>query len=301
MNTDLYQTVTDKIIAALEAGALPWQFPWNREPGGATPANLSTGRAYRGINTLLLNLAAMSEGYCRYRWLTYQQARSLGAHVRRGETGTPIVFFKLLEVESARRSCTANHAPAAKIVPLLRSFTVFNADQVDNLPPALAAPISAPDWNPVEEAERLLAHSEAIIRHGGDQAFYRPSDDVIQLPARSAFPKAEGYYGVALHELTHWTAHSSRCNRPMQGRQHLTAYAFEELIAEMGAAFLCGHCGINAELQHAGYIGHWLQALRNDKRLVFTAASMAQKAADFVLSTAGATPYPQPAAMPCAA
>ena len=299
--TDLYQSITERIIRALESGAIPWQFPWEREPGGAAPANLSTGRAYRGINTLLLNLAAMREGYCRNRWLTYQQARSVGAHVRRGETGTSIVFFKLLEVDGAGRSCAANNAPTTKMVPLLRSFTVFNADQVENLPPALMAPEPAPDWSPVEQAERLLAGSGAAIRHGGDQAFYRPSDDVIQLPARHAFPKAEGYYGVALHELTHWTAHPTRCNRPMQGRQHLTAYAFEELVAEMGSAFLCGHCGLNAELQHAGYIAHWLQALRHDKRLVFTAASMAQKAADFVLDTADVTPCTQAATIPSAA
>ena len=297
MNTDLYQTVTDKIIAALEAGALPWQCPWNREPGGATPANLSTGRLYRGINTLLLNMTAMHEGYRRNRWLTYQQARMLGAHVRRGETGTPIVFFKMLEVDETGRFCAANDTPAAKVVPMLRSFTVFNADQIEELPPPLAQSEPAPDWNPVEEAERLLAASGAVIRHGGDQAFYRPSDDVIQLPLRNAFPQANGYYGVALHELTHWTAHTSRCNRPLQSRQHLTAYAFEELIAEMGAAFLCGHCGIDAELQHAGYIAHWLEALRHDKRLVFTAASQAQKAADFVLGTEVSAPTPQTTAL----
>ena len=180
---------------------------------------------------------------------------------------------------------------------MLRSFTVFNADQIEDLPPALAQPEPAPDWSPVEEAERLLVASGAVIRHGGDQAFYRPSDDVIQLPLRSAFPQATGYYGVALHELTHWTGHATRCNRPMQSRQHLTAYGFEELVAEMGAAFLCGHCGIDAELQHAGYIAHWLEALRHDKRLVFTAASMAQKAADFVLGTSEAAPCPQAMAM----
>ena len=295
--TDLYQSITERIIRALESGAIPWQFPWKREPGGAMPANLSTGRLYRGINTLLLNMTAMHEGYQRNRWLTYQQARMLGAHVRRGETGTPIVFFKMLEVDETGRSCAANDAPAAKVVPMLRSFTVFNADQIEDLPPALAQPEPAPDWSPVEEAERLLVASGAVIRHGGDQAFYRPSDDVIQLPLRSAFPQATGYYGVALHELTHWTGHATRCNRPMQSRQHLTAYGFEELVAEMGAAFLCGHCGIDAELQHAGYIAHWLEALRHDKRLVFTAASMAQKAADFVLGTSEAAPCPQAMAM----
>ena len=118
--TDLYQSITERIIRALESGAIPWQFPWKREPGGAMPANLSTGRLYRGINTLLLNMTATYEGYRRNRWLTYQQARMLGAHVRRGETGTPIVFFKMLEVDEAGRSCAANDTPAAKVVPMLR-------------------------------------------------------------------------------------------------------------------------------------------------------------------------------------
>lgn len=294
MNTDLYQAVTDKIIAVLEAGTPPWLCPWRRQPGGNMPANLSTGRPYRGINTLLLNMTALQEGYSCNRWLTFQQARALGANIRRGASGTPVVFFKLMEFdESGRLLMAANESPAAKVVPLLRAFTVFNVDQIERLPAALVAPVAPEAWNPVEEAERLLTASKAVIRHGGSGAFYRPADDLIQLPPRSAFPTVEGFYGTALHELTHWTGHASRCNRPMQGRQHITAYAFEELVAEMGAAFLCAHCGLANELQHASYVASWLQALRNDKRLVFAAASLAQKAADFVLQAEAASPAPQ--------
>ncbi len=281
---DLYQSVTDQIIAALEAGTPPWVCPWTRGPGDAIPANLATARPYRGINTLLLNMQAAARGYARNRWLTFQQARALGACVRKGETGTGIVFFKMLERDDSRPRPAANDEPVRRVIPLLRSFTVFNAAQVEGLPEALtAAPVPAEDWTPIQAAEELLARSGAVIRHGGDQAFYRPSEDVIQLPAQAQFPSASHYYNVALHELTHWTAHPARCSRTLSSRLHLTGYAFEELVAEMGAAFLSSHCGLPGELQHASYIAHWLEALRNDKRLVFTAASLAQKAADFLL------------------
>ena len=297
--SDLYQTVTAQIIAALEAGTAPWVCPWAHSGGSAAPANLSTGRAYRGINTLLLNMQAMAHGYAVNRWLTFQQARALGGHVRRGENGTHIVFFKMLDVDDARGAHhAANDEPARKVIPLLRSFNVFNAAQVEDLPEALTAvPPPPEDWTPVSAAEELLARSGAVIRHGGDRAFYRPSDDVIQLPAQAQFPNASHYYNVALHELTHWTGHPDRCNRPLMGRLHLEAYAFEELVAEMGSAFLSSHCGLPGELHHASYIANWLEALRNDKRLVFTAASLAQKAADFLLPPQATSPNPQAAAL----
>lgn len=298
---DLYQSVTDQIVAALEAGTPPWVCPWARNPADALPANLATARAYRGINTILLNMQAMSHGYARNRWLTFQQARALGAHVRSGETGTGIVFFKLLERDgdSAR---SANDEPARKVIPLLRSFTVFNAAQVDDLPEGLAAaPVPDAAWSPVEAAEALLARSGAAIRHGGDQAFYRPSDDVIQLPLPGVFPQASRYYNTALHELTHSTGHASRCNRPLQGRQHIEAYAFEELVAELGSAFLSAHCGLPSELQHASYVEHWLKALKSDKRLIFSAASLAQKAADYLLPPRATAPNPQASAVPALA
>ena len=298
---DLYQVVTNQIITALEAGTPPWVCPWSRTPGNAMPANLATSRAYRGINTILLNMQAMSHGYAVNRWLTFQQARALGACVRKGESGTGIVFFKMLE-RDADSSRSANDEPARRVIPLLRSFTVFNAAQIEGLPEGLVAPDSTPDgWSPVAAVEELLARSGVTIRHGGDQAFYRPSDDVIQLPSPAVFPEASRYYNVALHELTHATGHPSRCNRVLAGRQHITAYAFEELVAEMGSAFLSSHCGLPGELQHASYIAHWLQALKSDKRLIFTAASMAQKAADYLLPPQATAPNPQASAIPALA
>ena len=280
---DIYQSVTDQIIAALEAGTPPWVCPWTRDPGDAMPANLATARPYRGINTILLNMQAMAHGYARNRWLTFQQARALGACVRKGESGTGIVFFKMLERDDNSTRSAANDEPARRVIPLLRSFTVFNAAQVEGLPAALTVAATPVDgWSPIQAAEEILARSEAEIRHGGDHAFYRLSDDVIQLPAQAQFPCASHYYNVALHELTHSTAHPDRCKRTLSSRAHLTAYAFEELVAEMGAAFLSSYCGLPGELQHASYIAYWLEALRTDKRLIFTAASLAQKAADYL-------------------
>ena len=285
---DLYQSVTNQIIAALEAGTQPWVCPWQAGAGDLAPANLASGRPYRGINVLLLNLRAISCGYGVNRWMTFQQACSLGAAVRKGEHGTPIVFFKMHEFGTGDAQVAPATYPSKgedrKVIPLLRSFTVFNAAQIDGLPEALQpAPQAAPDWNACDTAELILNASQAQIRHGGSRAFYAPSLDVIQLPERSAFANATDYYGTALHELTHWTGHPDRCNRVLTSRVHIEAYAFEELVAEMGSAFLANYCGLPGQLQHASYIDSWLQALRSDKRLIFTAASQAQKAADYLL------------------
>lgn len=288
---DIYQSVTNQIIAALEAGTQPWVCPWQAGAGDMAPANLASGRPYRGINVLLLNLRAMIGGYSLNRWMTFQQARSLGASVRMGEQGTPIVFFKMHEVGTGDAHATySSRGEDRKVIPLLRSFTVFNAAQIDGLPEVLQpAPQAAPDWNACEVAELILTASQAQIRHGGARAFYAPALDVIQLPERSAFANATDYYGTALHELTHWTGHPERCNRVMSSRAHIEAYAFEELVAEMGSAFLGNYCGLPGQLQHASYIDSWLQALRSDKRLIFTAASQAQKAADYLLPELPAT------------
>ena len=280
---DLYASVTDQIITALEAGTPPWVCPWARGQSRALPANLASKRPYRGINVLLLNMQQMAHGYPLNRWLTFQQARSLSGCVRKGETGTQIVFFKMLERDGPA-PIAANDAPGRKVIPLIRSFTVFNAAQIDGLPRVmLEVPVPPEGWTSVGAADEVLVRSGADIRHGGDRAFYRPADDIIQLPYQAQFPQASSYYATALHELTHWTGTPERCNRELRSRQHIEAYAFEELVAEMGAAFLSNHCGLAGELQHASYIANWLESLRNDKRLIFTAASLAQKAADYLL------------------
>jgi antirestriction protein ArdC len=282
--TDIYQSITDQIVAALEAGTPPWVCPWQGSDADMAPANLFTRRPYRGVNVLLLNMQTMLRGYSSNRWLTYQQARDLGAQVRKGETGTSIVFFKMHELGPAGSAPPPPDAER-RVVPLLRTFTVFNAAQIDGLPAALVEPVAEPCsvWDASSAADRILDDSGARIRHGGARAFYLVSEDLIQLPPHSAFANAGDYYATALHELTHWTGHPDRCNRLLGRRHGIDAYAFEELIAEMGAAFLTNHCRLPGKLQHASYIASWLAALRNDKRLIFSAASQAQKAADYLL------------------
>lgn len=160
---------------------------------------------------------------------------------------------------------------STKVVPLLRSFIVFNTAQIDALPERLQRRAPIP-WNPCDEAETLIAASGATLRHGDDRACYVPSEDAIQLPTQSWFPDAESYYATALHELTHWSGSANRCNRPLGMRHGIEAYTFEELVAEMGSAFLSAHCGLTARIEHASYVESWLRALRQDKRLIFFAA-----------------------------
>ena len=190
---DIYQSVTNQIITALEAGTSPWVCPWQAGSGDLAPANLSSGRPYRGINVLLLNLRARSSGYTANRWITFQQARGLGACVRKGEEGTPVVFFKMLERDGAMPAA-ANDQPGRKVIPLLRTFTVFNAAQIDGLPEALLPKLSAPNyWDSCGVADLILQASQADLRHGGSRAFYSPSQDFIQMPERASFDSADAY------------------------------------------------------------------------------------------------------------
>lgn len=270
MNKDIYQTITDQIIAALEQGAAPWVKPWST---AGLPRNAVSGREYSGINTILL---AMSP-YGSPLWLTYNQAKAAGGQVRKGERGTGIVLFKPFNVTDVN-----NPIAPEKSIPLLRSFTVFNVQQIDNLPEKFLL-VNKPQLESFEyneEAEMYLG--KAIIEHGKSKACFIPSADVIYMPSKFDFKSESDYYATGLHELTHWTGHKSRLARDFSGRFGDGAYAFEELIAELGAAFLCGHCGIDGQLQHANYIQSWLKVLKNDKRAIFTAAAAARKASEFV-------------------
>lgn len=290
---DLYQAVTDRIIASLEQGTPPWHCPWSDH--SPLPSNLATGKPYRGINILMLATEASHRGYGDSRWLTFKQASDVGARVKQGEHGTPIVFWKLREVATeAPHSSEPAEASGddPKVIPLLRNYTVFNTSQLEFLPDRFTLR-SPPAWQPIGESEQLLYETGAVIRHGGNRAFYRPTDDIIQMPPPAWFPQPDDYYAVALHEVTHWTGHPRRLNRVLGRRQGIDAYALEELIAEMGAAFLCAYCGLPARLEHASYIDSWLDALRRDKRLIFVAAGLAQRAADYVLGIDLSTPTPE--------
>jgi len=272
MKRDLHAEVTAKILAALEAGTAPWVKPWssNGQPAeAALPYNYLTKRPYRGINVALL----WCSGYASSAWMTYRQAQSIGAHVRKGERGSMIVFYKPFKI----REVNADGKRVERSIPLLRAFTVFNIAQIDGLPEqTIAAPVASNF--PAADAALNQAH----ISHGGDVACYSPALDGIRMPQKAQFRSESDYYATGLHELTHWTGNEKRCAREFGKRFGDSAYAREELVAEMGAAFLCAQFGIEGKLQHAEYIGNWIQVLTNDKRAVLVAASAAQKAVDFI-------------------
>jgi len=271
MSRDVYQEITDRVIAQLEAGVTPWIKPWQAGAVGSAfgvPTNYVTGRAYRGVNVLLL----MCSGYPDQRWLTFNQVVAAGGSVK-GEHGTQVVLFKPYEVRDAKRD-----DGATKMIPLIRSFTVFNIAQVKGLE---VAPVAEPATITYTEAASLLAQAKVV--HGGARACYIPSVDRIHLPELVAFESEAAYWGTALHELTHWSGHDSRLNRLEKlARYGDDSYAREELVAELGAAFLCAQVGIGYASRHADYIGHWLKVLKGDKKAIVNAASLAQAACDFI-------------------
>jgi antirestriction protein ArdC len=274
---DFYQNVTDRIVAAIEAGTPPWVRPWS--VSDQRPKNAATNRLYRGINSLLLGLEAQAHGYTSSAWLTYRQAAALKAQVRGGERGTSVVLYKLHEVDDAKAE------GEKRVIPLLRSFTVFNVAQIDGLPQPTQPTRPTLAWDSHLEAELVLSSSGAEIHHGGEHAYYHRGQDVIHLPPCRSFAERGAYYAVALHELVHWAGHPTRCNRDLSGRFGNDSYAVEELVAELGSAFLCAHCRIDGRLQHAAYLHSWLQVLKSDKRAIFTASAKAQQAADYVLGS----------------
>jgi len=266
---DIYQQITDKIITALEAGTAPWVKPWAKL---GAPRNAITMREYSGINTVLLAMAEFSSN----QWLTYNQAKDAGGQVRKGEKGTTVVFFKPLNIKDK------NSEEADKIIPLLKTFTVFNTQQIDSLPEKFSQAISPQisEFEDNEAAELML--SQAEIRYGSNRACFIPSRDEIHLPTKTEFKSISDFYATALHELTHWTGHTNRLARDFNGRFGDASYAFEELVAELGAAFLCAHCGVDGQMQHSSYIASWLKVLKNDKKAIFTAAAAARRSTEFV-------------------
>ena len=287
-----YEVVTQRIIDQLETGTLPWAKPW----AVGQPANLVTRRPYRGINSLLLGTMPYGSPY----WLTYRQAKELVGHVRKGEHGTPVVFWKVITITREPGDGAEDAAEVQdRHIPFLRYYTVFNVEQCDGI----QAPATArPAFNPIAEAERIAAGmpNPPALQHGGPIACYRPSLDVVQMPTREAFDNPQAYYSTLFHELTHSSGHQKRLDRAtLTDLQPFgsTNYSKEELVAELGAAFLCAQAGIeNATVNRSTfYIAGWLQALQDDRRMVITAAAQAQKAADYILGRmAESTATPQP-------
>lgn len=283
-NRDLYAEITSTITADLEAGTLPWVRPWGqgRAPALALPSNYATGRTYSGINILLLWRAVIEHGFATHTWLTYKQAEALGAHVRRAERGTTIVYAdRFTPAAERQRASKAGDLPGT--VPFLKAFTVFNADQIDGLPAPL--PSSPPlDDARIEPVVRDLIQASGLdFRIGGHDAFYDRVWDYVQVPPAAAFPQPVNWHRTALHEMAHATGHINRLNRDMTGAFGSDLYACEELVAELAAAFCCAALGIVPTVRHADYLASWLKVIRADKRAIIRAASKAAKAADWLL------------------
>jgi antirestriction protein ArdC len=277
---DIYQSVTDSIIQAIEAGAGEWRMPWHR-PGGVQPINVSSRKFYRGINTLALWVSSEINGFGSSVWGTYKQWREIGAQVQAGSRGTQIVFWKTLNPgESEGEENAQGDRDKPRFVA--RGFTVFNSAQVDGFDHEPVHCLS--EIERVNVIDEFVAATGARIEHGGGRAYYAPQPDRIQMPPLNYFEDVIPYYGTLLHELTHWSGAKHRLDRTFGDRFGDQAYAFEELVAELGAAYLCSSLGITVEVRrdHAQYIESWLKVLKHDKRAIFTAASLAQKATDFL-------------------
>jgi len=281
----LYDQVTDRIIAELEEGRLPWVQPWDRAGASAgLPRNAGTGRCYSGINVLILWSAVTGAGYGSQAWLTYKQAEALVGHVRKGEQGETVCYAdRFTPKTEAERAAT--DGDAARQVAFLKRFTVFNVDQCEGLPemlPGIVAPL--PEREIIPHAEVLIDATGADVRIGGDRAFYAPDPDFVQMPQPQLYRVPIDFYRTAFHELGHWTGHASRLGRDQSGRFGDAFYAREELVAEMTSAFVCAELSISPSVRHADYIGSWLDVLREGNRAIFRAASAASKAADFLLA-----------------
>ena len=287
---DINQAVTDRIVSAIEAGTAPWLKPWTSNGPTGRPLR-STGEAYNGVNVLTLWLDSQEKGFSSSYWFGFQTALKIGACVRKGEKGSAIVYAnKMVKTETS----PTTGEEQTRAIPFLKQSYVFNAEQIEGLPEhfyqaAQPADRHAPAAR-ISRLDDLFRHTGADIRHGGGRAYYRIDRDFLQMPEYEDFQSGESYYATLAHELTHWTRHPTRLDRDM-GRKAWgdSGYAMEELVAEMGAAFLCADLGITPEVRedHASYIASWLKVLRDDKKAIFTAAAHAQRAADFLLQRAG--------------
>src|SRR5215472_2905356 len=282
---DVYQRVTSSIITAIEAGIGEYRMPWIvRQDKGFSPVSVGSAKPYRGVNTIVLWAQAQTHGYGSALWGTYQQWQSLGGHVRKGEHGSPVVYWGTYERQTDDENDETRRGLFAK------GYTVFNLEQVDGckLPKRFAPKLSHHER--IAHAEEFFAKAGVKVRDGGNRAYYRPdTPEAVYMPGFEQFPDRVDYYSVLAHETTHWTSHSSRCDRELGKRFGDDAYAIEELIAELGSAFTMARLELELTPRedHAKYIGSWLRVLKADKRAIFTAASKAQQAADYLMAQSG--------------
>lgn len=273
----IYSKVTESIVASLEQGARPWSSRWS----SMRPVR-HDGTPYNGINVVMLWSAAAQAGYANPRWMTYKQAQALGGQVRGGEHGSLVVYAD----RAVRKETDADGNESEHAFSFLKSYTVFNVEQIDRLPERFALNSDVPRHltERLESAQRFFVNTGAKVVHEGDRAYYRPADDSIHLPHPIAFRDAEAYISTKAHEFIHWTGSKSRLDRNLSGRFGDHAYALEELTAELGAAFLCAELGVSSEPRedHASYLQSWIGALKADARAIFTVASLSQKACEYL-------------------
>jgi antirestriction protein ArdC len=283
---DVYSRITDKIIADLAQGVRPWMRPWNAEhaAGRITRPLRHNGIPYKGINVVMLWSASVTKGYACPLWLTFKQALDLGGNVKKGETGELVVYADRI----SRTETNDKGEETEREIPFLKGYIVFNAEQCEGLPAHYTAKAEPPALTPlqrIEAADRFFAATDAQIRHGGTRAYYAEGPDYVQMPPFETFKDAESYAATLAHECVHWTKHDKRLARDMGRVRHGDeGYAREELVAELGAAFLCADLGITPEVRpdHAAYIASWLTVLKGDKRFIFTASGHAQRAVDYL-------------------
>ncbi len=277
---DPMQEFADRIVSELEKGVKPWVRPWDPDKAGGpqAPFNPVTGKHYHGVNVLILGMDLRAFESGDPRWMTYQQAQEKKWHVRKGERSTTIFFAKPLEIDDEETE------DSRKTIKILKHYAVFHASQIDGIPAYKAPTVEEAPWTRPEAAEIIMKNSGAVIRIGGDRAFYSPATDHIQLPPDNAFRGPSDLATTALHELGHWTGHKSRLNRNLENRFGSAAYAMEELRAEMASAFVASVLGIPTDIpQHASYLASWIKPLKDDKREIFRAAADAQRIADMEL------------------
>lgn len=275
---DIYQEITNQIISDLEKGLPVWEKPWEKGFMGF-PENTFYKSFYSGVNTLILWLRQSQTGFETSQWMTFLQVKKLGGKVKKREKATPIVFYKKLLI-------TDEKTEEEKTIPLLKTHAVFNLSQTEGLEHLIKKSSSKekPHFQDVEKAEELIKKSKADISFAPiDRACYLPIDDKILMPKKEQFKTGERFYSTMFHELSHWTRHKSRLDRAMGGKKGSKTYAFEELVAEISASFICCHLGFEYSTQHSAYVKDWLEVLKEGKKAIFKASSKAQKATEFIL------------------
>ncbi|MGE0175229.1 MAG: ArdC family protein [Oligoflexales bacterium] len=293
---DLYQEITDKIVTSLEKGVSPWKCPWDQARYGGhagLPHNAKMNRCYSGINVPILWMTKEEKGYGSNGWLTYKQATEMGGNIKKGEKSTSVVYWNFTDVADPKDGDPNN----VKRIPFLKCFNVFNVEQCEGIEiqkPDIKTPEQA--WEDIQRIEGIVQANNVDLRfeYKGVRACYVPAFDCISMPRKERFKTSGDYYCTLFHEMTHWTGHHSRLERDFKGRFGDESYAFEELIAEMGSAFLFADLGLEGNVQHDSYIASWLRVLKNDKKAIFKAATEASKAHQFILKGADEIKQPQP-------